>query len=113
MSDSDLEQAFLATWRRLGYPDVWEREVRPFPTRKFRFDFAAGAPHYVAVEIDGGTWIGGRHVTGTGFDSDCEKANLAAAHGWRLFRLTASMLANNPAWHLGLIADALGLEVAA
>jgi len=109
MSDSPLEHAFLTVWKQLGYPDVWRREYRPFSTRRFRFDLAVGAPHYVAVEIDGGTWSGGRHVRGDGYDRDCEKQNLATAGGWRLFRVTASLLKTDPARHLGLIAAALDL----
>jgi hypothetical protein len=30
---SDLEQAFLTRWRQLGYPDIWQREYRPFEVR--------------------------------------------------------------------------------
>ena len=89
---SDLEQAFLTRWRQLGYPDIWQREYRPFEVRKFRFDLAVPEPHFVAVEVDGGTWVQGRHTTGSGYDSDCLKHNLATAAGWRVFRITSSML---------------------
>ncbi len=64
----------------------------------------------MAVEVDGGTWSGGRHVTGSGFDSDCLKQNLATAAGWRVFRITASMLREAPELHLAMIADALGIK---
>jgi len=109
VSASDLEAAFLTRWRQLGYPDVWQREYRPFDARRFRFDLAAPAPHFVAVEVDGGTWVQGRHVTGSGFDSDCVKHNLATAAGWRVFRITGSMLRDAPEFHLAMIADALGI----
>jgi very-short-patch-repair endonuclease len=107
---SDLEQAFLTRWRQLGYPDVWQREYRPFDWRRFRFDLAAPEPHFVAVEVDGGTWVQGRHTTGSGYDSDCLKHNLATAAGWRVFRITASMLQEAPELHLAMIADALGVK---
>ena len=107
---SDLEQAFLTRWKQLGYPDVWQREYRPFDARRFRFDLAAPAPHFVAVEVDGGTWSGGRHVRGSGFDSDCLKHNLATAAGWRVFGITSSMLREAPELHLAVIADALGIK---
>ena len=106
---SDLEQAFLTRWRQLGYPDVWQREYRPFDGRRFRFDLAAPAPHFVAVEVDGGTWVQGRHTTGSGYDSDCLKHNLATASGRRVFRVTSSMLRDAPDVHLAMIAEALGI----
>ena len=55
--------------------------------RKFRFDLAWPV-QFVALEVDGGAFIGGRHVSGTGFEKDCEKASLAAAMGWRVLHCT-------------------------
>jgi len=55
--------------------------------RRFRFDYA-WVPHKIALEIDGGVWSGGRHTRGAGFMRDQEKTNLAALHGWRVFRCT-------------------------
>jgi very-short-patch-repair endonuclease len=66
-------------------------EHRFHPERKWRFDFAW--PHLmVAVEIDGGTWTGGRHTRGTGYEADCEKINEATALGWKVFRFTSSQV---------------------
>ena len=53
-----------------------------------------------AVEVEGGTWINGRHNRGKGFAEDCEKYNQAALLGWRVFRLTIDMLENDPYGHL-------------
>ena len=105
--ESDLEAAFLTLWRQLGYPDIWRREYAPFPGRRFRFDFAVAEPYFVAVECQGGTHTGGRHTRGGGYDVDCLKANMATAAGWRLFRVTSSMLRDDPALHLSIIAEAL------
>lgn len=44
----------------------------------------------VAVEVDGGTWSGGRHTTGSGFQADCEKVNEAVLMGWRVLRFTST-----------------------
>ena len=108
---SALEAAFEYNWRALGYPaNVWQREYRFAPPRLFRFDFA-NLDSGIAVELDGGTWTGGRHVTGAGFARDAVKNNLAMLHDWRVFHLTADMLALDPAHHLGQIAEALGLDV--
>lgn len=55
--------------------------------RRWRFDLAWPAA-MLAVEVDGGTWIGGRHTSGSGFEADCEKLNEALCLGWRVLRVT-------------------------
>ena len=95
---SDLEAAFDTYWRVLGGPDL-EREYRFDAEHRSRFDRAHPLAR-VAIEIDGGTHNGGRHVTGDGFTRDCEKFNRAAFDGWLVFRLTSDMLRNDPAEHL-------------
>ena len=42
----------------------------------------------IAIESEGGTWIGGRHTRGVGFANDAEKYNEAAALGWIVLRYT-------------------------
>jgi len=63
--------------------------------RRWRFDYAWPESH-VAVEIEGGTWIGGRHTRGWGYVADCEKYNTAALEGWTLIRLPGPLI--NPVW---------------
>ena len=53
--------------------------------RKWRFDWA-WVNRAIALEIEGGAWIGGRHNRGSGFVKDLEKYNTAALLGWRIFR---------------------------
>lgn len=55
--------------------------------RKHRFDLA-WPDRMLALEIDGGVWVGGRHNRGQGFIKDQEKSNLAALLGWRVLRCT-------------------------
>lgn len=55
--------------------------------RKWRFDFAI-PPSKIAIEVEGGVWISGRHTRGSGFVNDCEKYNNATALGWRVFRIS-------------------------
>ena len=66
-------------------------EYRFHPVRKWRFDYAW--PEYkVAVEIEGGTWVGGRHVRPAGFNTDCHKYNEAISLGWKVIRGDAKMV---------------------
>jgi hypothetical protein len=53
--------------------------------RMWRFDYAWPEAK-VALEVEGGGWIGGRHTSGKGFEADMEKYSEAAAQGWRLIR---------------------------
>lgn len=72
-------------------PEGWQREYVFAPPRKWRFDFAF-VDRLLAVEIEGGTWTGGRHTRGAGFENDCEKYAEAILRGWRVFRFTADMV---------------------
>jgi len=60
--------------------------------RKWRFDVAL-PERRIAIEIDGGTWMGGRHTTGRGHQSDAEKRNQAAVMGWRVLTYNGAMIA--------------------
>ena len=74
----------------------WTREHRFHPERRWRFDFAWPA-QLVALEVEGGTWIAGRHNRGSGFAADCEKYNAAAIAGWRVLRVTPGMVRDGTA----------------
>ena len=93
---STLEQKFIDTWRMLAPKDLQPIAEYPFAKpRRFRFDFAFPIER-VAVELEGGVWSGGRHTRGAGYESDCEKYNLASLLGWRVLRFTSSMLERDP-----------------
>ena len=70
--------------------------IVPNPASLNRFDFA-WPQHMIAVEIEGGTWNQGRHVTGAGFAKDCEKYNLAALDGWSVYRFPTKMVTDETA----------------
>lgn len=74
----------------------FEREYRFCPERKWRADFAHPEA-WLLIEIEGGTWSGGRHTTGGGFLRDCEKYNAATELGWRVLRYTSSMVESGEA----------------
>jgi hypothetical protein len=67
------------------------KEYQFHPTRKWRFDYAI-VEHFIAIEVEGGVWAGGRHTRGKGFINDIEKYNTATSIGWRLFRVTPQQL---------------------
>lgn len=87
---STLEQLLTSQLQAAGLPDP-HLELRFHDSRRWRFDFA-WPEAMVAVEIDGGTWSGGRHTRGKGFEGDCEKLNTAAVEGWCVLRFTGGMV---------------------
>ena len=103
---SELEVAMLRqlTLVRFATP---VQELPFCPTRRWRFDFAW--PEFkVALEIEGGTWVQGRHSRGAGMAKDAEKYNTAALMGWLVIRVTADQIKSGQA--LGWIEDALKLR---
>jgi hypothetical protein len=61
--------------------------------RKWRFDFAF-SPYEskVALEVQGGLFIGGRHSRGPALLKEHEKLNAAAIAGWRILYTTPDQL---------------------
>jgi len=94
---------FSQILRGLGLPEPIT-EHRFHATRKWRFDFA-WPDLMVAVEVEGGVWVGGRHTRGKGFIADIEKYNHAAAAGWCVLRCQPSTLTSGP--FLQLLTQAL------
>ena len=74
-----------------------ETEVRFDPVSKWRFDYAWGPPWWIALEVEGGIWSGGRHVRGLGYEADCRKYNQAAIARWCVIRATTGMVADGTA----------------
>lgn len=66
-------------------------ELKFHPKRRWRFDFAIPSK-MIAVEVEGGAWIGGRHTRGAGFVKDLEKYNEALRLGWKVIRVTPQQL---------------------
>lgn len=73
----------------------------PVPVRQYRFskgrhwraDFA-WPDQRILLEVEGGAFIGGRHVRGMGFTKDCVKYNAAAMLGWMVLRFTTLQIRN-------------------
>ena len=92
---SKLEEQFALQLKAEGI-EGWEREYKFHPERRFRLDFAF-LTQKVGVEIQGGTWIAGRHSGGVGFERDCEKFNLATLFGWKILKFTGKHIKNGQA----------------
>lgn len=87
---SKAEDLFFEQMKAGDLP-IPEREIQLITGRKWRCDFVW--PSYeLAVEIEGGQWVGGRHHRPAGFEADAEKYNQVAMAGYCLFRFTPSMI---------------------
>lgn len=83
-----LEREFsdIAAWEK----DYQERHAKNKRSRRYRLDFAH-PDSCTGIEIQGGVYNRGRHVTGSGYERDCRKYNLAYTSGWTIFLLTSQM----------------------
>jgi very-short-patch-repair endonuclease len=94
MTKKHLEEAFAEQLDNAGLK--YEQQFRFHPTRRWRFDFA-WPKEMVAVEVQGGTWSGGRHVRGAGFELDRHKINSASILGWMVLEVTSTMIVDEVA----------------
>lgn len=92
---TSLESDFYNLWKRLSKCELPVHDYRFHPVRQWRFDFS-WPDKMVAVEMEGGTFQGGRHTRGKGFEGDCTKYNTATCMGWRILRFTALTLREQP-----------------
>lgn len=90
MSKAEEELAFQLNATGI---DGFVREYRFHDVRRWRFDFAWPS-RKVAVEVEGGTFTGGRHTRGLGFRKDCEKYNTALLDGWKVLRFPAEQISS-------------------
>lgn len=109
MSKSALEETFAAIFaahcKRHPQP---ERQFKFHPERRWKFDFA-WKRHLVAVEIDGGIFVGGRHSRGVSFTKDCEKMNAATMLNWKVLRYTTKDIKERPVQCAEEVAELLSL----
>ena len=83
------EELFSLHCRVLGLAPL--REYKFHPDRKWKFDFYFPDAK-LAVEIEGGTWVKGRHNSGAGFERDAQKYNQAVLMGIFVLRYTTGMV---------------------
>lgn len=86
---SHLEQTLITQLMQAGLTEP-DRE-HPTGYGKTRFDFA-WPELMLAVEVEGGTWVQGRHSRGAGYARDAKKYNTATLAGWRVIRVTGDMV---------------------
>ena len=115
---SPAEQLLAVQLEQAGIP--FEREYKFHPKRRWRADFAlwdfpAAKRHNIEadilIEVDGATWISGRHNRGSSIAKDYEKGAAAAILGYRVIHATTEQVMDGTA--LSWIRQALGLEKAA
>ena len=88
---SDRYSASVFAWCDRGKLPRPVAEFQFHPARKWRADFAWVAEK-VALEVDGGTWSGGRHTRGSGWLKDAEKRRAYAALGYLVIPVTPKEL---------------------
>lgn len=86
MKKAELEQMFVDQVTEAGLAEGMVRQLRFAPPRLWRLDMA-WPDRAFAVEIDGGSFAGGRHVRVAGLLSDAEKYATAMLLGWRILRV--------------------------
>ena len=73
--------------------------------KDWRFDFAF-IEQKLAVEVEGGAFVNGRHTRGVGFTADIWKYHQAMSLGWTVYRCDGALVRNGEA--VGLIERLLG-----
>jgi len=89
------QPAWSPPFHAFGLPDP-EREYRFHPERKWRIDLCWPAVK-LAVEIEGGAFLYGRHNRPASYLKDIEKYNALAIAGYWLLRFTPKQLASGEA----------------
>lgn len=92
---ANAADGLLTQCKQLGLVEP-VREHRFHSERRWRFDLAF-VRYKLAVEVDGGGFIGGRHGSGIGIQQDCEKFAEALCLGWRVLRVTPRQVNNGTA----------------
>jgi hypothetical protein len=67
--------------------------------KDWRFDFCWPDLMF-AVEVEGGTWVSGRHSRGAGFEADAIKYGEAMRLGWAVYRCTTGIIKSGQAVEL-------------
>lgn len=85
-----LEKTMTLRLMDLDIPEP-VREHKFATDRRWRFDFA-WPDLRLALEVEGGTWVNGRHNRASSIAKDMEKYNQAGLLGWTVLRYTGDMI---------------------
>lgn len=79
-----IERGYVTPKRR--QPKEWRAD--------FRIDWSLIDRFWsgLLIEVEGGSWVNGRHTRGAGFEADVIKYNAAAELGFRLLRYTTGQV---------------------
>lgn len=120
-NESELEESFAAFVAAMKLPDPVREyrfaaeEVGEGPgvrgrlddagLKDWRFDFAWPC-QMLAVEVEGGAWVQGRHTRGAGFSEDIAKYDAAMRLGWTVYKCDGALIKS------GRAADTVALLLA-
>lgn len=96
-SDQGRDKLFDQLCAKWGLP-IPVHEYQFHPERKWRFDYLFDG--WLALEVEGGVYTGGRHTRGEGFLGDIEKYNAAAIMGFTVIRCTPEEVESGAAFAL-------------
>jgi len=82
---NEAQLLLIELLRETGYD--WIPECKLVAGRKWAYDWAC-AELRLAIELHGGTWVGGRHTRGAGFQNDRHKMNAAQILAWNVLEFT-------------------------
>lgn len=82
-NERKLEDKFESLLKQSKIPYVTQYKFHK--TRKWLFDFAI-LENKIAIEVQGGLFMNGRHTRGIGYCKDAEKFNMGIIEGWRIFK---------------------------
>ena len=85
-----LADRFERLWAAANGPTLTP-EYRFHAERNWRADYCH-EPSRTLIELEGGTWAGGRHTRGAGYAEDCRKYLAAVVMGYAVVRLTGEMI---------------------
>ena len=115
MSQSNLEDLFYSQCKAAGLP-LPARQLRLIPIQRqkpdhprelmtrHKVDFA-WIDEAIVLEVQGGTWGGGRHTRGKGYAGDCWKMAALQLCGWIVYYATGDQVKSGEA--LAWITEAL------
>lgn len=85
------EREYRFAAHHVGLGKDLRKRLQAAGLKDYRFD-AAWPAHKLAVEVEGGSWVNGRHTRGAGFRDDCWKYHHAMALGWTVYRCEESLI---------------------